>query len=86
MANEVRINLGSYLESKAKGVAKLVNVEGMLHYVERRFDPATGKATPAFVPLDIENLKQAREAMANDLKAMDQVIADAEAALKGPSV
>jgi len=87
MAGETgQLNLAQYAENKAKGLAKIVNVEGLLHYVERRFHPQTGEPTPQFVPLAIDSLKRAREDVAKNLAALDELIADAEKAKTSPSV
>jgi hypothetical protein len=86
MAGEMSINLAQYAEKKAKGAAKLVNVEGKLHYIERRFHQETGEPTPVLVPVSVEALEQARANMTKDLDALDQVIADAKTVVAGPVV
>jgi hypothetical protein len=86
MAGEVNINLSQYAENKAKGFIKLVNIEGVIHYIERRFHPQTGEPTPVFTPISVDALKKSRDGMAKDLAALDQVIADAEKAEAGPTL
>lgn len=78
--NQVGIDLSKYDEEKASGTMKIVNIEGKLHFVERKFDPKNGVATPNIVPIDIESLKAAKKSLEEQLKGITALLADAEVA------
>lgn len=73
-------DLSKYTEEKAAGTMKIVNIEGKLHFVERKFDPKTGIATPNIVPIDIQNLRDAKAGLEAQLKGVTELLADAEQA------
>lgn len=76
----VNVDLSKYTQEKADGTMKIVNIEGKLHFVERKFDAKTGIATPNIVPIDIDSLKFAKKSLEEQLAGVTALLADAEGA------
>lgn len=76
----VNVDLSKYVQEKTDGTMKIVNIEGKLHFVERKFDIKTGIATPTIVPIDIESLKFAKKSLEDQLVGVTALLADAESA------
>lgn len=74
----VNIDLSRYTEEKSAGTMKIVNIEGKLHFVERKFDQKTGVAIPSIVPVDIASLKFAKKSLEEQLAGVIALLADAE--------
>lgn len=75
----VNIDLSRYTEEKSAGTMKIVNIEGKLHFVERKFDTKTGVSTPNIVPIDLDSLKFAKKSLEGQLAGVTALLADAEA-------
>lgn len=76
----VNIDLSKYTQEKNDGTMKIVNIEGKLHFVERKFDTKSGVATPTIVPIDIDSLRAAKKSLEEQLAGVIALLADAESA------
>ena len=74
--------LAAYGEAKKKGTARLLNIEGSIYYVQRKFDSDSGEAKHMNVQIDAALLSAARDAIAKQLADLDALIADVGGAQK----
>jgi hypothetical protein len=76
----LNVNLGAYLHGKEKGTTKVVKLNGVTHYTEKRFDPTNGNPEPVFVRIDASSVAKVREALETQLAAVRALEADLAAA------
>lgn len=82
MDRPVPVDLTNYLISKAAGTAKVVKLNGIAHYTDRRFDQTTGVPVPLLVPVDEKSIEKIIEAKQEELATLTQFLADVKAAVE----
>lgn len=66
--DRINVDVSRYRDQKKAKTAAVVKLNGVVHLVQTRYDPATGAAQPQTVPI-------AREALENTLKESQEVVA-----------
>lgn len=84
MAEVQRLNIdvSTYLKLKSEGSVRIIKVNGIAQYAQKRFNNTTGAPEPVLVTLNREEVIAQRVALAGLLEALDAVIADIDAAVE----
>lgn len=84
MADEQRLNIdiSNYLKLKAEGSVRIIKVNGVAQYAQRRYDPVTGAPIPVLVALRREDVEQQRKLISGVVDALNAVLADIDAAVE----
>lgn len=70
--DRVNIDVSRYIDKRKAKTASVVKLNGVVHYIQKTFDQATGEPTSQAVPLT-------KEAIENSLKEMRDAVANLEA-------
>ena len=77
------IDLKAFKEKRKRGLAEMVQAGGGLAIMSARFDPNTGdRLAPDMAGIDLKELRQNRDQLAQFLADLDELIAEAEALLR----
>lgn len=79
------MDISKYRKQKGKGLVQIFSAGTAHLVVQRRFDPFTGEETaPEMQGIDLEQIKQRRQELIDQLAELDAFIADLEAAKPQP--
>lgn len=76
----ISIDIGAYMAGKADGTVRVIKLNGVVHYTQKRFDPNTAKPTPVFVALDDKGVAAVRAELQARVAALDELLRDIAAA------
>jgi 2,4-dienoyl-CoA reductase-like NADH-dependent reductase (Old Yellow Enzyme family) len=80
MDGKININLAQFMIDRAKGIAKIVKLNGVPHYTARRFDEATGEPVPALHALNEADVQATIAQFEQAAAAAKQLLADIQSA------